>query len=650
MRKREWVWGTWALVLAVGWSGTIRGGGDADHVFTVAAREPGGGTILPLHGVNDGPMLWPPRTIKTLKGSYLYLGIPAVRTHDFYGPTDIVGLFPDWSRDPEDPTAYDFTNSDAIIGEIIGAGEDVFYRIGYSWEDSPVHNVPPDDFDKFAQIAAHIVGHYNQGWNNGFFYGIRDWEIWNEPDTWQFWTGTPEQFFDLYERTSRRMRQADPTIQIGGSGVVYWASSNYRDRFVRYCRERGVPLDFFSWHRYFETEYPDNYRTIGKAQRVFLDGQGLPQARSILTEWNYGYPDEVTYPERCDLRGAAWNCIVLSGMADGEVDAAYHYRGDFHGNNCESFGLHWGNGERKTTAYALKAWDTIVQTPYRRMATGSDWRRHTIMAGRSEDGRQLHVLLANVGDTEVGRFDLTINQLGACEMPRTITRLILESTGFTVAESYLDVQDSLRLRRPGAAPSVTLVLVDGVAPWPAHLAAGVAECPSGLTLDWDPVSEASGYAIFRSAVSCEEALAAPVPTATVTDNHWTDSTVEQGRTYCYAVAPLGAYGSCDGDRRPVTGFCPNPTPEQIGQLRVKKVEGDLVLTWPAAVGAAHYRVFRSVHPDSRTWGYPWRTGVTDGDASAPGVQWVDSGAGAPSTPLFFYSVEGEAPPLGLPEK
>ena len=45
----------------------------------------------------------------------------------------------------------------------------------------------------------HVVMHYNKGWANGFHYGIRYWEIWNEPDFMPFWGGTPEEFRELYK-------------------------------------------------------------------------------------------------------------------------------------------------------------------------------------------------------------------------------------------------------------------------------------------------------------------------------------------------------------------------------------------------------------------------------------------------------------------
>ena len=68
---------------------------------------------------------------------------------------------------------------------------------------------PPKNFGKWARICEHVIRHYNKGWTNGFHYGIRDWEIWNEPDDANFRNatsymrkGTPEPFFELYTVTA----------------------------------------------------------------------------------------------------------------------------------------------------------------------------------------------------------------------------------------------------------------------------------------------------------------------------------------------------------------------------------------------------------------------------------------------------------------
>ena len=38
---------------------------------------------------------------------------------------------------------------------------------------------------KWANVCKHIVMHYNAGWANGFYYNIKNWEVWNEPEKYE---------------------------------------------------------------------------------------------------------------------------------------------------------------------------------------------------------------------------------------------------------------------------------------------------------------------------------------------------------------------------------------------------------------------------------------------------------------------------------
>ena len=98
-----------------------------------------------------------------------------------------------------------------MIQAIRESGAEVYYRIGRSFG---ANRNPPADFDKFADVVRHIAMHYNQGWANGFHDNIRYWEFWNEPEL--FWTGTPEQFYSLYDKTARALKSVDPALKVGG--------------------------------------------------------------------------------------------------------------------------------------------------------------------------------------------------------------------------------------------------------------------------------------------------------------------------------------------------------------------------------------------------------------------------------------------------
>ena len=188
------------------------------------------GPIKPMNGVNNGPTM--ANAKEQTRGNfyeYKVLNIPYARTHDsnynsgYGGPhtVDISALFPDFDRDPDDQSAYDFTNTDAYLKSMMAAGTQVFFRLGESIEHTvKQYNIfPPKDYLKWARICEHVIRHYNEGWADGFHLGIKYWEIWNEPDLdiedWKTkphtWGGSPEQFYDFYEVAAKYLDRTFPT-------------------------------------------------------------------------------------------------------------------------------------------------------------------------------------------------------------------------------------------------------------------------------------------------------------------------------------------------------------------------------------------------------------------------------------------------------
>jgi hypothetical protein len=335
---------------------------------------------------------------------YRMARIDLVRTHDAYGPGDIDAkfetaaapggalisakrdvytIFPNPDANPEDPASYRFGPTDKLIASIEKIGAQVIFRLGRSEGADPK---PPPDFDRYAAIAKHIVLHYNRGWANGFHYGIRYWEVWNEPDLANlFWGGTPQQFFDLYGRLARAVKAADSSALVGGPAIAKPNdNSPYRDEFMRYVRSAHVPLDFYSWHWYAtDSNDPRDFARIAADLRTRLDRFGLAKTRSLLTEWNYGLSD----PPPSPLVRASFITSALLYMQDAPIDAATLYRAD------NVFGADGATPDK--TGQALIALGEMKTTPVRLAVEGGDLDGLAVIAGRSRDHRVLRILISN---------------------------------------------------------------------------------------------------------------------------------------------------------------------------------------------------------------------------------------------------------------
>jgi hypothetical protein len=376
------------------------------------------GEIRDFQGLNGQPT--PVMAgLPNLTRQYGELHTSLVRTHDMMGPTDIDAkfdfknvflawlipeaaarqgvveagnkgsVFLDWTADPEKPESYNFEPTDEVMAAIHASGAKVYYRIGRSWGAQPE---PPADFDKFASVVKHVAMHYNQGWANGFHYGIRYWEFWNEPGD-VFWTGTPEQFYLLYEKTARALKSADPELKIGGPAIADPAHpSPYREGLLDYCKAHRAPFDFYSWHTYaIDSADPYDAVRLAKNFRALLDGHGYTKAESILSEWNLT-PD-FTEGEKAELQGehnAAFVGAVLSYLQDAPLDKAMFYRGD-----ATWMGLFDLQGNYFKPAYTFRAMGQMLETPVRLAVDGADTYGFAALAGRSRDGKTVQLILSN---------------------------------------------------------------------------------------------------------------------------------------------------------------------------------------------------------------------------------------------------------------
>jgi len=377
------------------------------------------GNIRPLNGVNDGPIVT--RGAFNLSSNYAELGIKHIRLHDvpwtYENAVDINYVFPRFEADVNDPQSYDFSLTDYYLKSVFALGADVTFRLGYSAEwpyHPPVHNIPPRDFAKWAAICAHVFRHYNQGWAAGHHYNIKYWEIWNEADIPNFWLGTPQQYFELYELTARSLKSLDSSIKVGGPTLA--SRLEFLEGFLEYCTDHKVPLDFVPWHIY--ARKPNE--VVSRAARIqeMLDKHGFAKVESVLDEWNYFPADwhrqevEATYRKEVFANqmggppGAAFAASVLIDLQDTTVAMADFYQGTnmFWGGLFDEFGV------PNKAYFTFKAFRFLLATPQRVSVAGSDPDGLTVIAGLSKDQSEATILISNFG-TQYRRYDLALRGL-----------------------------------------------------------------------------------------------------------------------------------------------------------------------------------------------------------------------------------------------
>ncbi len=380
------------------------------------------GTIRHLNDVNGGPLC--ERGWVDLSPEYKELGIKYVRLNDvawtFDDALNINYLFPRFEADPDQPDNYDFFQTDWYLKSIKSLGLEIIYGLSPTAEYPklpPRHIDPPKDFEKWAKICVNVIKHYNSGWANGYHYNIKYWEIWNEPDGRDFWTGTPEQYYRLYEITAKAIKNYDPNVKVGGP--VLASSVPFLEGFLDYCKSHKVPLDFVPWHMY-STQPSAVYMKAAKI-RELLNKYGFPNAESVLDEWNYfpgnwglmpfdakalvepRYVDSIAQ-EVQGIPGAAFDASVLILLQDSTVNIANFY----HGAIIVMWGLFNEHGVPKKTYYTFKAFKSLLDTPERVTTGGADQSGLAAIAGLSHDKSQATLLISNYG-TACSHYNIRLN-------------------------------------------------------------------------------------------------------------------------------------------------------------------------------------------------------------------------------------------------
>ena len=293
------------------------------------------GPIKIMNAVNNGPVEPSIRKSYTNFYDYKALNIPYARNHDAsfftgYGgehTVDVHRIFRNFDADENDPASYIFEPTDRYVKVTYDAGTKVFYRLGASIE----HNYKfgtrvPKDFAKWARICEHIIRHYNEGWADGFEYGIEYWEIWNEPECQNSetnhpcWQGTSEEFIDLYCTTATHLKKCFPNIKIGGPAFCSsFMDVQMRVDFLDRVAKDGIPLDFYSYHWYGKEFYKlEKAITVARSA---LDERGLKNTETILNEWNYirGWKGEDWNYSLNSERGLKGSSFIAAAMAIGQA-------------------------------------------------------------------------------------------------------------------------------------------------------------------------------------------------------------------------------------------------------------------------------------------------------------------------------------------
>ncbi len=393
------------------------------------------------------------------------------------GLADLRLIFPDPQADPGNPASYDWAASDATLAAVApggatpagsesrlgnpgGAtpaglpgrlgnpgGAEILFRLGES--PDPEGKRPRLDATRWAEVARHVVMHYNEGWGGGHRYGIRYWEVASDPAIGACGQGAAEDCYALLATAIEELQAYNPNLKVGGPALATPAHILAAEGLLRYLAERGVRPDFFSW----QSEGNASPQALALAEARFerlLDRYGFGDAEVIVSAWRLAGGSAAW---RSGPYGAAYLVAGETYWQDTRLAQAY-----YGGATPEAQSDLWeASGTPTCAGQALAMLGRFKSTPRRLVAQGGDDLGFTLLAGKSEDGRLVHILIADTGSRSAGY------RLGLAAFPPgfryTVTEIAQGCPAQVIASGEAaDLQDRV-IALPWHSPAVQLVQV-----------------------------------------------------------------------------------------------------------------------------------------------------------------------------------------------
>ena len=106
---------------------------------------------------------------------------------------------------------------------------------------------PPRDWDRWADLVRDLAAHLTERYGRDEVVSRWAFEVWNEPNLEVFWSGTPQEYFRLYDVSARAVKSVHPDLRVGGPSS---AAAGWIGELLGHLEGSDLPLDFLSTHVY----------------------------------------------------------------------------------------------------------------------------------------------------------------------------------------------------------------------------------------------------------------------------------------------------------------------------------------------------------------------------------------------------------------
>jgi xylan 1,4-beta-xylosidase len=206
-----------------------------------------------------------------------------------------------YTEDAAGKPVYSWSILDRIFDSFQAAGVKPLVEIGFMPEALSTHPepyrhtfpqgpiftgwaYPPRDYQKWSEVVFRFVRHLRERYGDAEVQTWL-WEVWNEPDI-DYWKGTPQEYFKLYDFSVDAVLRALPEARIGGpdsTGPASPKAAEFLRSFLDHCAHQpnyvsgkiGSRLDFISFHPKGSPKWLDDHVQMGITRQLAAIGQGF---------------------------------------------------------------------------------------------------------------------------------------------------------------------------------------------------------------------------------------------------------------------------------------------------------------------------------------------------------------------------------------
>jgi xylan 1,4-beta-xylosidase len=261
-----------------------------------------------------------PEVREALRIAHDELGVRAVRAHGIL--CDDLGVYSEAGGRP----VHDFTGVDRVYDQLMEIGLRPVVELSFmprALASDPGKTVfsygaivsPPKDWDRWAGLVRDLADHLMQRYGRDEVVSRWAFEVWNEPNLEVFWSGTPEEYFRLYDVSAGAIKSVHPDLRVGGPSS---AATGWIGELLGHLDGSDVPLDFLSTHV---------YGNVPLDLRPRLASHGRAGTPIWWTEWG---TTPTHFHQVGDTVFAA--AFLLRGMASalGRIEALSHWVASDH--------------------------------------------------------------------------------------------------------------------------------------------------------------------------------------------------------------------------------------------------------------------------------------------------------------------------------